>query len=163
MITIAVLSDTHGLLRPEIPNAIKDVDHIIHAGDLGKMEILDELNGITPTSIVRGNVDTGAWAASLPYDTVVEIAGQQLYILHDIDTLDIDPQAAGFSAVIYGHSHQPKIDYKDNVLYLNPGSIGPRRFKLPVSYAMLRINHGSLAPELIEIPKKHGGVQTAEL
>ena len=153
MITIAVLSDTHGLLRPEIPNAIKEVDHIIHAGDLGKLEILDELNDITPTSIVRGNVDTGVWAASLPYDTVVEIAGHQLYILHDIDTLDLDPHAAGFSAVIYGHSHQPKIDYKDNVLYLNPGSIGPRRFKLPVSYAMLRIKDGSLAPELIEIPK----------
>ena len=153
MITIAVLSDTHGLLRPEIPNAIKDVDHIIHAGDLGKMEILDELNGITPTSIVRGNVDTGAWAASLPYDTVVEIAGHHLYMLHDIGTLDLDPQAAGFSAVIYGHSHKPKIDYRDNVLYLNPGSIGPRRFKLPVSYAMLRIKDGSLAPELIKIPK----------
>ena len=153
MITIAVLSDTHGLLRPEIPNAIKEVDHIIHAGDLGKLEILDELNDITPTSIVRGNVDTGVWAASLPYDTVVEIAGHQLYILHDIDTLDLDPHAAGFSAVIYGHSHQPKIDYKDNVLYLNPGSIGPRRFKLPVSYAMLRIKDGLLAPELIEIPK----------
>ena len=153
MITIAVLSDTHGLLRPEIPNPIKEVDHIIHAGDLGKLEILDELNDITPTSIVRGNVDTGVWAASLPYDTVVEIAGHQLYILHDIDTLDLDPHAAGFSAVIYGHSHQPKIDYKDNVLYLNPGSIGPRRFKLPVSYAMLRIKDGSLAPELIEIPK----------
>jgi putative phosphoesterase len=151
MITIAVLSDTHGLLRPEIPSAIKDVDHIIHAGDLGKMEILDKLNGIAPTSIVRGNVDTGAWAASLPYNTVVDIAGHQLYVLHDIDTLDLDPQAAGFAAVIYGHSHQPEIDYKDNVLYLNPGSIGPRRFKLPVSYAMLRINDGSLGPELIEI------------
>ena len=95
----------------------------------------------------------GAWATSLPYDTVVEIAGHQLYILHDIDTLDLDPHAAGFSAVIYGHSHQPKIHYKNNVLYLNPGSIGPRRFKLPVSYAMLRIKDGSLAPELIEIPK----------
>ena len=153
MTTIAVLSDTHGLLRPDIPNAIKDVDHIIHAGDLGKMEILDELNGIAPTSIVRGNVDTGAWAASLPYNTVVDMAGHQLYVLHDIDSLDLDPRAAGFAAVIYGHSHQPEINYKGNVLYLNPGSIGPRRFKLQVSYAMLIINDGSLVPELIEIPK----------
>ena len=95
MITIAVLSDTHGLLRPEIPSAIKDVDHIIHAGDLGKMEILDELSGIAPTSIVRGNVDTGAWAASLPCDTVVDLAGHQLYILHDIAQLDLDPAPLG--------------------------------------------------------------------
>ena len=152
MITIAVLSDTHGLLRPEIPEAIKDVDHIIHAGDLGKMEILDELSGIAPTSIVRGNVDTGAWAASLPCDTVVDLAGHQLYILHDIAQLDLEPRVAGFAAVICGHSHQPEIDYKDNVLYLNPGSIGPRRFKLPVSYALLRINGGPLIPELVEIP-----------
>ena len=89
----------------------------------------------------------------LPYNTVVDIPGHQLYVLHDNDTLDLDPQAAGFDAVIYGHSHQPEINYKDNVLYLNPGSIGPRRFSLPVSYAMLRINDGSLVPELIEIPK----------
>ena len=153
MTTIAVLSDTHGLLRPEIPRAIKDVDHIIHAGDLGKMEILDELSGIAPISIVRDNVDTGAWASALSHNTVLDIAGHRLYILHDIAQLDLDPRVAGFAAVIYGHSHQPKIDYKDNVLYLNPGSIGPRRFKLPVSYAMLRINDGSLVPELIEIPK----------
>ena len=153
MITIAVLSDTHGLLRPDIPNAIKDVDHIIHAGDLGKMEILDELSGIAPISIVRGNVDTGAWASALSHNTVLDIAGHPLFILHDIVQLDLDPRVAGFAAVIYGHSHQPEIDYKDNVLYLNPGSIGPRRFKLPVSYAMLRINDGSLVPELIEIPK----------
>ena len=99
MITIAVLSDTHGLLRTDIPNAIKDVDHIIHAGDLGKMEILDELSGIAPTSIVRGNVDTGAWAASLPYNTIVDIPGHPLYILHDIDTLDLAPRAAGFAAI----------------------------------------------------------------
>ena len=153
MTTIAVLSDTHGLLRPEIPRALKDVDHIIHAGDLGKMEILDELSGIAPISIVRGNVDTGAWASALSHNTVLDIAGHQLFILHDIAQLDLDPRVAGFAAVIYGHSHQPEIDYKDNVLYLNPGSIGPRRFKLPVSYAMLRINDGSLVPELIEIPR----------
>jgi len=116
------------------------------------MEILDKLNGIAPTSIVRGNVDTGAWAGSLPCDSVVDIAGHQLYIVHDIAAIDLDPRAAGFAAVIYGHSHQPEIDYTDNVLYLNPGSIGPRRFKLPVSYAMLRINDGSLVPELIYIP-----------
>ena len=153
MITIAVLSATYGLLSPEIPNAIKDIDHLIHAGDLGKMEILDELNGIAPTSIVRGNVDTGAWAASLPCNTVVDLAMHQLYVLHDIDTLDVNPQAAGFPAVIYGHSHQPEINDNDILLYLNSGSIGPRRFTLPVSYAMQKINDESLVPELIEIPK----------
>ena len=153
MITLAVLSATYGLLSPEIPNAIKDIDHLIHAGDLGKMEILDELNGIAPTSIVRGNVDTGAWAASLPCNTVVDLAMHQLYVLHDIDTLDVNPQAAGFPAVIYGHSHQPENNDNDIMLYLNSGSIGPRRFTLPVSYAMQKINDESLVPELIEIPK----------
>ena len=152
MTIIAVVSDTHGLLRPEITSALKDVDHIIHAGDLGKREILDELSGIAPTSVVRGNVDTGAWTASLPCNTVVDIAAHPLYILHDIIALDLDPRDAGFAAVIYGHSHQPEINYEGNVLYLNPGSIGPRRFKLPVSYAMLSINDGLLVPELIEIP-----------
>ena len=151
MTTIAVLSDTHGLLRPEITTAIKGVDHIIHAGDLGKIEILDELQRIAPVSIIRGNIDREGEAANFPHNTVLEIAGQQLYILHDIADLNLDCRAAGFAAVIYGHSHQPEIKYKDNVLYLNPGSIGPRRFDLPLSYAMLRITRKDLIPELIEI------------
>ena len=152
MTIIAVISDTHGLLRPEISSALKDVDHIIHAGDLGKREILDELSGIAPISIVRGNNDTRAWAASLPYNTAIDVAAHSLYILHDINTLDVDPRDTGFSAIIYGHSHQPEINHKGNVLYLNLGSIGPRRFKLPVSYAILSINDGLMVPELIEIP-----------
>ena len=151
MTTIAGLSDTHGLLRPEIITAIKGVDHIIHAGDLGKMEILDELNRIAPVSKVRGNIDSEGEPATFPLNTVLEVAGQQLYILHDIAHLDLDCRAAGFSAVIYGHSHQPEIKYKDKVLYLNPGSIGPRRFDLPLSYAMLKITEKTLIPELVEI------------
>ena len=150
-ITIGVISDTHGLLRPEAAEALNDSDLIVHAGDVGDPRILEQLRGIAPTFAVRGNVDTGAWAKALPLIEVVAAGPLQLYVLHDVATLDIDPQAAGFAAVIFGHSHRPGAEHRRGVLYLNPGSAGPRRFTLPIAVAKLRVVGDQLSHEMIEL------------
>ncbi len=139
---LGVISDTHGLLRPEALAALAGVDRILHAGDVGAPEVLDLLGRIAPVEVVRGNVDQGAWAELLPATTTVEIEGKFLYLLHDLGQLDLDPRAAGLSAVVYGHSHKPKVETHDGVLYLNPGSAGPRRFHLPVAVARLDVRPG---------------------
>jgi uncharacterized protein len=148
---IGVISDTHGLLRPQAVAALRDCPAIIHAGDVGRPEILDELRRIAPVYAVRGNVDMGPWAMRLPETETVEIGDCLLYVLHDLNALDLDPQTAGFRAVIAGHSHQPKIETRDGVLYFNPGSAGPRRFNLPVSVGRLTLSEGKLTAEIIHL------------
>ena len=132
-----MISDTHGLLRPEAVEALKGSELIIHAGDVGAPEILEALGRIAPVVAVRGNVDTAPWARTLPVTEVVEAGGSLLYVLHQVDHLDLDPGAAGFAAVIYGHSHKPSAEIRRGVLFLNPGSAGPRRFNLPVTLVRL--------------------------
>jgi hypothetical protein len=141
---IGVISDTHGLLRPEAVAAFRGCDLILHAGDVGRPEVLDALREIAPTIAVRGNVDKGAWAEALPLTEVVEAGSHHLYVLHDIAELDLDPAAAGFAAVVFGHSHRPSVERRDGVLYLNPGGAGPRRFNLPVSVARIAIEGPAL-------------------
>ena len=133
--TVGVISDTHGLLRPGAMDALQGSAHIIHAGDVGDPSILDRLAAIAPVTAVRGNVDTAAWAERLPLADAIELGGRLFYVLHQRGHLDLDPAAAGIAAVIYGHSHKPSIEVRDGVLYLNPGSAGPRRFSLPVTVA----------------------------
>jgi putative phosphoesterase len=148
---VGVISDTHGLLRAEALDALAGVDHILHAGDVGDPVILEQLREVAAVSVVRGNVDHGPWATELPWTEVFEIGGHALFMLHDRADLDLDPVAAGISAVIYGHSHQPLIEWRDEVLFLNPGSAGPRRFRLPVSVALLDVSAGGLEPTLVPL------------
>jgi putative phosphoesterase len=150
---LGVIADTHGLLRPEALKALKGVELIIHAGDVGEPGILRQLERLAPVYAVRGNIDRGAWAAKLPLTRVVEVGEVQLYVLHELFCLDLDPAAAGFAAVIFGHSHAPHLERKNGVLYLNPGSAGPRRFRLPVTLAMLRVEDEGLTSEFIELSK----------
>ena len=148
---IGLISDTHGLLRPEALEALRDSELILHAGDVGKPEILTALRKLAPVTAVRGNVDGGAWARKLPLSEVVEVDGMSIYMLHILEKLDLKPEAAGFSAVIYGHSHVPKIEKKNDVLYFNPGSAGPRRFKLPITVGKLIVDAKKLHAEIIEL------------
>jgi putative phosphoesterase len=148
---IGVISDTHGLLRPQALAALAGVDQIIHAGDVGADGILERLAKIAPVSAVRGNVDRGAWAEQLPAREVVLAAGISLYVLHDRDDLDLDPAAAGLRAVISGHSHRAQILAEASVLYLNPGSAGPRRFSLPVTLAIVEIADGVLSAQVMTL------------
>ena len=148
----AVISDTHGLLRPEILRLLAGCDHILHAGDVGKAGILAALQQIAPTTAVRGNVDTGAWAEALPSSVLVDLAGLPICMLHNLAELEIQPAAAGVRVVVSGHTHRALIEERAGVLYLNPGSAGPRRFGMPVSMARLRIAAGRVEPELIELP-----------
>jgi len=148
---IGVISDTHGLLRPEAVKVLAGVDLIIHAGDIGSLKIWRALERIAPVHAVRGNIDRGEWAADLPFNRVVEVGDVHLYVLHELFCLDLDPAAAGFAAVIYGHSHHPHLERKNGVLYLNPGSAGPRRFTLPVTLARIKLQGTSLHPELVEL------------
>ncbi len=150
--TIGVISDTHGLLREEASVVLRDSDLIIHAGDIGKPEVLEGLREIASVVAVRGNNDKGGWASTLRDNEVVEVAGLFLYVLHDLAALDLDPAAAGFKAVIAGHSHRPKVEKRAGVVYVNPGSAGPRRFKLPVSLARVRIRVHEVEAEIIELP-----------
>lgn len=142
--TIGVISDTHGLLRQQAVDGLKGVDHIIHAGDIGNPEILDTLRDIAPLSVVRGNTDFGAWAGELPMTTVAEVGSVSIYVIHDILGLDLDPAAAGFVAVVFGHSHRPEMTDKTGVMFLNPGAAGPKRFDLPVSIARIEVNGESI-------------------
>lgn len=148
---LGVVSDTHGLVRPRALELLRGCDLILHAGDVGGAEVLETLAAVAPVRAVRGNTDHAPWASALPETDVVEAGGLFLYLLHDIGRLDLDPAAAGFHAVIFGHSHKPAVYRRAGVLFLNPGSIGPRRFRLPVSLALLGLRGDSLDPRLIEI------------
>ena len=150
-LTIGILSDTHGLLRPEVLPALAGVDHILHAGDIGDPTILSTLQRIAPVTAIRGNIDRTGPCAALPATEAIELAGTLIYMLHSIDDLDLNPATAGISVVIYGHSHQPSITHRDTVLYLNPGSAGPRRFHLPITLALLRIDNTHPAAEIITL------------
>ncbi|MGA6980660.1 MAG: metallophosphoesterase family protein [Candidatus Sulfotelmatobacter sp.] len=150
-ILIGVISDTHGLLRPEAVDALRGVEHIIHAGDVGDPEILERLRVIAPVTAVRGNIDKGVWADKLRETEVVEFGGVMFFALHDLAQLDLKPEAAGFAAVVSGHSHVPKQETRHGVLYFNPGSAGPRRFKLPVSVGKLVVDDGRVSGEVIVI------------
>jgi hypothetical protein len=149
--TVGVISDTHGLVRPEALAALAGVERIVHAGDIGAPDVLDALGRIAPVTAVRGNNDRERWAADIPETDVLQIGEVSLYVLHDLHELDLDPRAAGFAAVIAGHSHQPRMEERDGVLYLNPGSAGPRRFKLPISLARLTVTGGHLRAELVTL------------
>ena len=150
-IIVGVISDTHGLLRPEAVGPLRGSDYIIHAGDVGDAEILKQLNAIAPVTAVRGNVDREPWARKLPETQVLEAGGVSIYILHSVADLDLKPEAAGFAAVVSGHSHIPKQEVRNGVLYFNPGSAGPRRFKLPVSVGRLVIEGGKVRGEIMRI------------
>jgi len=150
-ILIGVISDTHGLLRPEALATLRGSEHLIHAGDVGDPAILDELAQIAPVTAVRGNVDKGAWARKFCETEVVELGGVSIYVLHDLSQLDLKPEAAGFRVVISGHSHVPKQEARGGVLYFNPGSAGPRRFKLPVCVGRLIVEAGTVRAEIVEI------------
>jgi putative phosphoesterase len=148
-VIIGVISDTHGLLRPEALAALRGSQFIIHAGDIGDPQILDRLSEIAPVTAVRGNVDRDAWARKIPATNVLEVGDVSIYVLHNIQALDLKPEAANFAAVIYGHSHTPKQELEKGVLYFNPGSAGPRRFRLPVSVGRLRIEAGKVDAKLL--------------
>jgi len=148
---IGVISDTHGLLRPEAVDVLRGAERIIHAGDIGDPAILDRLSKIAPITAVRGNVDREAWAKNIPETNVLEADGVSIYILHILENLDLKPKASGFGAVIYGHSHVPKQEMKDGVLYFNPGSAGPRRFELPVTIGRLNVRDGRITAEIVEL------------
>jgi uncharacterized protein len=148
---LGIISDTHGLMRPQAIKALEGVTMIIHAGDIGTPEVLDALHAIAPVVAVRGNNDKGEWAQVLPETEVVEVGGVALYVLHDVKTLDLDPVAAGFHAVISGHSHQPAMTTRQGILYLNPGSAGPRRFKLPISVARVTVRGNTRDAQLVEL------------
>jgi hypothetical protein len=149
--TVGVISDTHGLLRPQACEALRGSQLILHAGDLGTEEVLHQLERIAPVVAVRGNVDEDAWAQRLRLAEVADFHKKVFYILHRIADLDLKPRAAGFAAVIFGHSHQPSIEWLDGVLFFNPGSAGPRRFSLPVTVGKIEIADGELRPEIIQI------------
>lgn len=150
MFRIGIISDTHGLLRPEAERGLTGVDHIIHAGDIGRPEIVDALRRIAPVTAIRGNVDSGEWARDYPDTNRVRLAGKSIYVLHDLKTLKADP-GAGIDVIVSGHSHVPKIDALGGVLYLNPGSAGPRRFKLPITLATLEVTRAGVRPEIHDV------------
>ena len=150
-IILGVISDTHGLLRPQAVAALAGSDLIIHAGDVGKSEVIDRLGDVAPTFVVRGNIDSGSWAAQLPPTQTVDVGALRFFVLHDIAQLALDPAAANFVAVVFGHSHRPLIETRDGVLFLNPGSAGPRRFTLPITVARVRVTGRRMQPEIIEL------------
>jgi len=150
---IGVVSDTHGLLRPQVLPLLEGVDAILHLGDVGDPEILLRLAAIAPVTAIRGNVDTHGPCSHLPEAEVVTLVERNLYLLHDVQRLDLDPAAAGFAAVLFGHSHKPEIRHVKGVLYFNPGSCGPRRFQLPTTCGRLTIQpNGQIQPEILHLP-----------
>ncbi|MGQ0751082.1 MAG: metallophosphoesterase family protein [Betaproteobacteria bacterium] len=151
MARIGLISDTHGLLRPEAVAFLEGSDRIIHAGDIVGASILDELAAIAPVTAVRGNNDRGAWAEALSVTEALELGGVGIYVVHDLAELDIDPAAAGFRVVVSGHSHRPRVEERDGVLYVNPGSAGPRRFRLPIAAAELLINQARVEARLVTL------------
>jgi uncharacterized protein len=151
MMRIGVISDTHGLLRPEAIKHLTRADHIIHAGDIGAPEVIEGLRRIAPTTAIRGNIDAGEWAKEYPDADLVVLGGRAFYVLHDLKEIELDPAASGIDVVVSGHSHRPKIETKNGVVYLNPGSAGPRRFKLPVAVAILALTDRAILPRILEI------------
>ena len=150
-ITIGVISDTHGLLRPEATDSLRGSDHILHAGDVGDAAILDRLREIAPLTAIRGNVDVAGVCAALPATEAVELGGCLFYLVHSLAELDISPHAGGFAAVICGHSHRAETRLRDGVLFLNPGSAGPCRFDLPVTLAKIEVIEGILHPRIVTL------------
>lgn len=149
---IGLISDTHGLVRPQALEALQDVELIIHAGDIGKPEVIGALKIVAPVVAIKGNNDTGIWAKPLPDTTLVRAGGKRLFIIHNVKELDCDPAARGYQVVVSGHSHKPSVSMRNGVLYLNPGSAGPRRFKLPVAVGKLFIQNEQVNAEIIELP-----------
>lgn len=149
---IGVISDTHGLMREEVLNVLLGCDLIIHAGDIGSIAIIETLNSIGPVRAVRGNIDKDEWCYSFPTTDGIEIDNKFLYVLHNLEELNIDPKAAGFNIVISGHSHKPLKSEKDDIIYLNPGSVGPRRFNLPISMAIIELENENIDIHYINIP-----------
>jgi putative phosphoesterase len=148
---IGLISDTHGLLRQEALDALQGCDRIIHAGDVGSLDVLEQLRRLAPVVAVRGNIDKGSWALALPRWEAVDLDGHIIYVLHILADLDLQPAPAGISAVVYGHSHQPSIEDRGGVLYVNPGSAGPRRFRLPVTVARMSVVDGRLTAQIVEL------------
>jgi putative phosphoesterase len=149
--TVGLISDTHGLLRPEAVDALRGSDFIVHSGDIGDPKILEGLSCLAPVTAVRGNVDKGSWAASLPETAVLKVGGAFIYVIHNVAELDLDPAAAGFHAVVSGHSHRPGCRQKGSVLFVNPGSAGPRRFTLPIALGRLIVVGAEVTADLIEL------------
>jgi uncharacterized protein len=156
-VKIGVISDTHGLLRPEAEQRLAGVAHIIHAGDVGRPEIITRLRRIAPVIAIKGNVDTAPWAARYPATKTVKLSGRTIYILHDVNELAFDPSSRGIDVVVSGHSHKPRIEEVDGVLYLNPGSAGPRRFKLPVTVATLELTRSGVGAVIHELCSDKAG------
>jgi putative phosphoesterase len=150
-VRIGVISDTHGLLRPEAEAALAGVDLIVHAGDIDALPVIEKLEKIAPVHAVRGNMDFGTLQTRLAETAVVEAAGHSIFVLHDLHRLDLDPAAAGFDAVVFGHSHRSLVEEKEGVLFVNPGSAGPRRFGKPVSVARMTLQNGRLTAKIIEL------------
>jgi putative phosphoesterase len=148
---VGVISDTHGLLRPEALEALRGAEHILHAGDVGDPAILDALLTIAPVAAIRGNIDEGGPCSHLPPTELAELDGRNIYMLHDVKKLDLNPEAAGISAVVFGHSHKPLVEWRRGVLFLNPGSAGPRRFQLPASVAWLHIEAAGLSAQVVDL------------
>jgi uncharacterized protein len=148
---VGVISDTHGLLRPEALDALRGSDHILHGGDVGNVSILEQLRLLAPLTAIRGNIDRSGPCAQLPATQWVELAGYAIYMLHDVHELDLVPKAAKIAAVVSGHSHKPGIAWRDGVLYFNPGSAGPRRFSLPISVGLLELTSEGIQPRIVEL------------
>jgi uncharacterized protein len=151
MATLGIISDTHGLLRPEAVEALRGVDRILHAGDVGAPTILEELARLAPVTAVRGNMDRGEFGSSLSETEVAEVAGAYLYLVHDLETLDLKPAAAGFHAVVFGHTHMPEIRMANGVQYINPGSAGPERPGKPVTVALADVENGQIHPRVVKL------------
>ena len=151
MMRIGIISDTHGLLRTEAIKHLAGTDHIIHAGDIGAPEVIEGLRRIAPTTAIRGNIDTGEWARDYPDTKLVALGGRALYVLHNLNKIELDPAASGIDVIISGHSHHPKIETKNGILYVNPGSAGPRRFNLPIALAILMMSDRTILPRIQEI------------
>jgi uncharacterized protein len=151
VLRVGLISDTHGLLRPQAAELLRGSNHIIHAGDVGNKSTLQQLAALAPVTIVRGNNDTGEWADALPESALIQIGNVFVYVLHDLALLDIDPKAAGVHVVVSGHSHKPGIEVRQGVLYVNPGSAGPRRFTLPIAVAELVIVGEAITPCIMEL------------
>jgi putative phosphoesterase len=151
---IGLISDTHGLVREEAAAALKGCSHILHAGDIDGPDVLDELRRLAPVTAVRGNNDRGEWARAIPEYEVVEFGAVSVYLRHDEAELDVDPKAAGFRVMMFGHSHRPKVETRDGILFVNPGSAGPRRFKLPVAVGELLITGDRVDARIIELAVK---------
>ena len=148
---VGLISDTHGLMRPEALDLLRGCDHIVHGGDIGGNAILDALRGIAPLTVVRGNNDKGAWADALAETETLELGGARIHVIHDLALLDVEPSNAGIHVVVSGHSHKPLVEHRGGVLYVNPGSAGPRRFRLPIALAELTIEDGVASARIVEI------------